>query len=86
MTITFEITDEQQAAAEKILTTREGLDDIHALFRLEAFHNLGLTDEKVRETKVADLAERLKGVDADKLAEVEAIMRRHGAVEVRGDR
>lgn len=74
MTITFEITDEQQAAAEKILSTREGIDDIHALFRLEAFHNLGLTDEKIRETKVADLAERLKGVDVAKLAEVEALL------------
>lgn len=74
MTITFDITDEQQAAAEKILSTREGIDDIHALFRLEAFHNLGLTDEKIRETKVADLAERLKGVDAAKLAEVEALL------------
>ena len=77
MTITFEITDEQQATAEKILTTREGLDDIHALFRLEAFHNLGLTDEKVRETKVADLAERLKGVDSAKLAEVEALLEKN---------
>ena len=74
MTITFDITDEQQAAAEKILSTREGIDDVHALFRLEAFHNLGLTDEKIRETKVADLAERLKGVDATKLAEVEALL------------
>ena len=77
MTITFEITDEQQATAEKILTTREGLDDIHALFRLEAFHNLGLTDEKVRETKVADLAERLKGADSAKLAEVEALLEKN---------
>ena len=74
MTITFDITDEQQAAAEKILSTREGIDDVHALFRLEAFHNLGLTDEKIRETKVADLAERLKGVDATTLAEVEALL------------
>ena len=77
MTITFEITDEQQTTAEKILAAREGLDDIHALFRLEAFHNLGLTDEKVRETKVADLAERLKGVDSAKLAEVEALLEKN---------
>ena len=76
MTITFDITDEQQAAAEKILSTREGIDDVHALFRLEAFHNLGLTDEKIRETKVADLSERLKGVDATKLAEVEALLKK----------
>ncbi len=79
MTITFEITDEHEADAREQLAQREGIADIHALFRLESFHNLKLTDTALAEKKIATITERLKDVDptkldAAKLAEIEAVI------------